>query len=67
MLQDKIDVSKSSASDKLHVRLLQCLAKEITPVVHYIFTQSHCTGELLTEWIQANVASIFFKAVGYRQ
>ena len=30
-------------------RLLQCLAKEITPVAHYIFTLSLCTGELPTE------------------
>ena len=48
MLLDKIDVSKSSGPDKLPGRLLQCLAKEITPVVHYIFTQSLCTGELPT-------------------
>ena len=57
----RIDVSKSSGSDKLHGRLLQCLAMEITPVVHYIFTQSLCTGELPTEWRQANVAPIFKK------
>ena len=42
-------------------RQLQCLAKEITPVVHNIFTQSLCTGELPTEWTQANVAPILKK------
>ena len=52
-------------------RLLQSLAKEITPVVHFIFTQSLCTGELPTEWTQTNVAPIFKKgsklqAVNYR-
>ena len=56
MLIDRIDVSKSSGPDNLPGRLLECLAKEITPVVHYIFTQSLCTGELPTEWTQANVA-----------
>ena len=66
-----IDVSKSSGPDKLPGRLLQCLAKEITPVVYYIFTKSLCTGEVLTEWTQANVAPIFKKgsklqAVNYR-
>ena len=71
MLLDRIDVSKSSGPDKLHGRLLQSLAKEITPVVHFIFTQSLCTGELPTEWTQANVAPIFKKgsklqAVNYR-
>ena len=49
MLLDRIDVSKSSGPDKLPGRLLQSLDKEITPVVHFIFTQSLCTGELPTE------------------
>ena len=71
MLLDRIYVSKSSGPDKLPGRLLQSLAKEITPVVHFIFTQSLYTGELLTEWTQANVAPIFKKgsklqAVNYR-
>ena len=70
-LMDRIDVSKSSGPDKLPGRLLQSLAKEITPVVHFIFTQTLCTGELPTEWTQANVAPIFKKgsrlqAVNYR-
>ena len=71
MLLDRIDVSKSSGPDKLPGRLLQSLAKEITPVVHFLFSQSLCTGELPTEWTQANVAHIFKKccklqAVNYR-
>ena len=72
MLLDRIDVSKSSGPDQLLPgRLLKSLAKEITPVVHFIFTQSLCTGELTTEWTQANVAPIFKKgiklqAVNYR-
>ena len=36
MLLDWIHVSKSSGPDKLPGILLQCLAKEITPIVHYI-------------------------------
>ena len=71
MLLDRIDVSKSSGPDKLPGRLLQSLAKEITPVVHFNFTQTLCTCELPTEWTQANVAPIFKKgrklqAVNYR-
>ena len=61
MLLDRIDVSKSSGPNKLPGRLLQCLAKEITPVVQYIFTQSLCTGELPTEWTQTNFAPILKK------
>ena len=68
MLLAMIDISKSSGPDKLPGRLLQSLAKEITTVVHYIFTQSLCTGKLPTE---ANVAPILKKgsrlqAVNYR-
>ena len=33
MFLDRIDVSKSSGPEKTHGRLLQCLAKEITPAV----------------------------------
>ena len=58
MLLDRIDVSKSWTR-QVPGSLLQCLAKEITSVAHYIFTQSLCTGELPTEWTQANVAPIF--------
>ena len=61
MLLDRIDVSQSSGPDKHPGRLLQSLAKELTPVVHFIFTQSLCTDELPTEWTQANVAPIFKK------
>ena len=61
MLLDRIDVSKSSGPDKLPGRLLQSLAKELTPVVHFIFTQSLCTGKLPAECTQANVAPIFKK------
>ena len=61
MLLDRIDVSKSSGPDKLPGRLLRSLAKEITPVVHFIFTQSLCTGELPTEWTGADVAPILKK------
>ena len=56
MLPNRIDVSKLSGPDKLPGILLQSLAKEITPGVHFIFTQSLYTGELPTEWTQANVA-----------
>ena len=68
MLLDRIDVSKSSGPDKLPMSLLQSQAKEITPVVHFIFTQSLCTGELPTEWTQVNMLHLFLRnAVSYGQ
>ena len=63
MLLDRIDGSKSSGPDKLPGRLPQCLAKEITPVVHHNFTQSLCTGELPPELLHL----LLRKAVRYRQ
>ena len=48
-------------TDKLSGRLRQCLSKEMTPVVHYIFTRSFCAGEITTEWTQANVTPILKK------
>ena len=47
MLLDRIDVSKSSGPDKLPGRLLQSLAKEITPVVHFIFTHHFALANYL--------------------
>ena len=61
MLLDRIEVAKSSGPDKFPGRLLQCISKEITSVVPYIFTQSLCTGELPTELTQANVTHILKK------
>ena len=55
---------QSSGPDKLPENLLQSLAKEITPVVHFIITQPLCTGELPTEWTHANVAPILKKVTG---
>ena len=52
MLLVKIDVAKTSGPDILPGRLLQCLAKEITPVLHYILCQSLYTDELPTECTQ---------------
>ena len=70
-LLDKIDVSKASGPDCIPGRLLQNLARELAPVLHFIFEQSLNTGDLPAEWTLANVAPIFKKgsklqAVNYR-
>ena len=58
---------QSSGPDKLPGRLLQCISKEITPIVHYIFTQSLCTGKLPTEWTQEMLHLFLRNAVSNRQ
>ena len=70
-LLDKIDVSKASGPDCISGRILQNLARELAPVLHFILEQSLNTGDLPAEWTLANVAPIFKKgsklqAVNYR-
>ena len=70
-LLDKIDVSKASGPDCIPGRILQNLARELAPVLHFIFEQSLNTGDLPAEWTLANVAPIFKKgsklqAINYR-
>ena len=70
-LLDKIDVSKASGPDCIPGRILQNLAQELAPVLHFIFEQSLNTGDIPAEWTLANVAPIFKKgsklqAVNYR-
>ena len=60
-LLDKIDVSKASGPDCIPGRILQNLARELAPVLHFIFEQSLNTGDLPAEWTLANVAPIFKK------
>ena len=70
-LPDKIDVSKASGPDCIPGKIVQNLARELAPVLHFIFEQSLNTGDLPAEWTLANVAPIFKKfsklqAVNYR-
>ena len=70
-LLDKIDVSKASGPDCIPGRFLQNLARELAPVLHYIFDQSLNSGDSPADWTLANVAPIFKKgsklqAVNYR-
>ena len=45
-LLDKIDASKASGPDCIPGRILQNLARELAPVLHFIFEQSLNTGDL---------------------
>ena len=70
-LLDKFDVSKASGPDCIPDRILQNLARELAPVLHYIFYQSLDSGDLPADWILANVTPFFEKgsklqAVNYR-
>ena len=61
----------TSGPDCIPGRKLQNLARELAPVLHFIFEQSLNPGDLPAEWTLANVAPIFKKgsklqAVNYR-
>ena len=58
-LLDKIDVNKASGPDCIPGRILQNLAREHSPILHFIFEQSLNTGDLPAVWTLANVAPIF--------
>ena len=70
-LIDGINTSKSSGPDGIPGKLLQSLAKELAPVLRFIFEQSLLTVDLPIDWTRANVAPVFKKgsklqAVNYR-
>ena len=60
-LIDGINTSKSSGPDGIPGKLLQSLAKELAPVLRFIFEQSLLTGDLPIDWTRANVAPVFKK------
>ena len=60
-LTDGINTSKSSGPDGIPGKLLQSLAKELAPVLRFIFEQSLLTGDLPIDWTRANVAPVFKK------
>ena len=60
-LIDGINTSKSSGPDGIPGKLLQSLAKELVPVLRFIFEQSLLTGDLPIDWTRANVAPVFKK------
>ena len=56
-----LNPSKALGPDELHPRLLQELANELGPVFAHLFQQSLDMGEVLMEWLLANITSPFCK------
>ena len=67
MLLDRIDVSKSSGPDKLPGRLLQSLAKKITPVVHFSLLNHFVLANYLLNEHKLMLHLFLRKPVSYRQ
>ena len=67
MLLDRIDVSKSSGPNKLPGRLLQSLAKEITPIVTLSLLNQLALANYLLNGHKLMLHLFLRKAVSYRQ
>ena len=56
-----INTKKASGPDEIPNHILKSCAKELAPAIASIFQQSLDTGELPTDWQNANISPIFKK------
>ena len=58
----KLDANKAKGSNNISsLIVIKHCANEISPVLRVIFTQSLNTGTLPSDWLQANICSVFKK------
>ena len=62
----KINPNKAAGHDNIRPRLLKELAKEIAPILTLIFQTSIETGDVPSDWRNANVSPVFKKGERYR-
>ena len=60
-LLTKLSPRKACGPDLIPIRVLREAAKEITPILQIIFTQSYETGTLPKDWLSANIIAVFKK------
>ena len=56
-----LKVNKASGPDQIPARIMRECASEISPMLTFIFQQSLETGEVPTQWREANVVPVFKK------
>ena len=56
-----LNTSKASGPDLIPTRVLKMVAAEVAPILSVIFQQSYDTGQVPTDWLQANVTAVFKK------
>ena len=61
-----INQNKAAGPDNIRPRLLKELAKEIAPILTLIFQTSIETGDVPSDWRNANVSPVFKKGERYR-
>ena len=56
---ERLDPAKAPGPDQLPARVLKLCAKQISPVLQIIFSQSLEYGTLLQDWLSANITPVF--------
>ena len=62
-LLTNLSINKASGPDNIANKVLKACAEELTPVMSHIFQLSLTTGELPSDWRNANITPIFKKAI----
>ena len=60
LLKD-LKINKATGPDAISARILKDLADEVAPVLTFIFQQSLDTGDVPSDWRQANISPIYKK------
>ena len=60
-LLQNLNPNKAAGPDLLPTRMLKEVAKEIAPVLTFIFQQSYDTSQVPSDWQFANVTAVFKK------
>ena len=60
-LLQNLNPNKAAGPDLLPTRMLKLVAKEIAPVLAFIFQQSYDTSQVPSDWQLANVTAVFKK------
>jgi hypothetical protein len=60
-LLQNLNPNKAAGPDFLPTRMLKMVAKEIAPVLAFIFQQSYDTSQVPSDWQLANVTAVFKK------
>ena len=62
-LLTNLNINKASVPDNIANKVLKACAEELAPVMSHIFQLSLTTGELPSDWRNANITPIFKKTI----
>ena len=56
-----LNPSQANGPDRIPTRILKLAAKELSPVITFLFQQSYDTGEVPSDWKHAEVSAVYKK------